>query len=72
MKLIIHLNNSAEDNLLDLGCKYTAVKDGDDDHLVVTLPLEDDDELLLESLNNDELVEFFGIDSENLIYTEVA
>jgi hypothetical protein len=72
MKLTIHLHNDAEDNLLDIGQPFTFCKDDDDGHIVTTIKFdEEDDEILMESLAPDELIEFFGIDSENLFYVEV-
>jgi hypothetical protein len=73
MKLTIHLHNFAEENLLDIGQSFKFCKDDDDGrHIVTTIKFDEpDDEILLESLSPDELVEFFGIDSENLIYVEV-
>lgn len=71
MKLVIHLHNDAEENLLDIGCPFTAVKDDEDGHLVATFTFDEDEDALIESTTTDELIEFFGIDSENLIYTEI-
>lgn len=48
---------------LDLEYNY------EEDYCVLTLEV---DETLLESLSGEELVEFIGIDGENLVYIEVA
>jgi len=48
---------------LDLEYNY------EEDYCVLTLEV---DETLLESLNGEELVEFIGIDGENLVYIEVV
>lgn len=72
MKLTFHLNNEAEDNLLDIGQDFTFVKDDEDGHIVTVFDVEDDDEVLLESLSNEDLCEFLGIDSEYFIYMEVG
>jgi len=48
---------------LDLEYNY------EEDYCVLTLEV---DEALLESLNGEELVEFIGIDGENLVYIEVV
>jgi hypothetical protein len=72
MKLTIHLHNDAEDNLLDIGQSFSFIKDDDDGHIETVFELEDEEgDVLLESMTPDELVEFFGIDSENLIYVEI-
>lgn len=66
MRLTLHLNLEAEEDLLDIGQLYTK-----DEHIITTFDLEEDDEVLIESLSTEELVEFLGIDSENVIYLDI-
>ena len=63
------LDSEAQENLLDLGLVST---EGPDGTLLVTVQLEENEEVLLESLSPAELAEFFGIDSELLIHLEVG
>jgi hypothetical protein len=70
MKLIIHVDKEYEENLLDADLAYTQ-SELDPNAFVVSIPLEADDDVLIESLQCDELVEFFGISSEGVVYTEV-
>lgn len=61
-----YLDAEVDAELLDeLDLEYTY----EEDYCVLTLEV---DEALLESLNGEELVEFIGIDGENLVYIEVA
>jgi len=72
MKLTLTLNNEAKEDLLDIGQPFSFIKDDDDGHIVTTVELDDEEgDVLLESMTPDELVEFFGIDSEHLIYVEI-
>ena len=71
MRMTIHLNNEAKYSLIEGGFNFSEVNDKEDGHLVVTLRLEDDDELLIDSLAHDELLEFFGIEPEFVIFVEV-
>ena len=61
-----YLDAEVDAELLDeLDLEYTY----EEDYCVLTLEV---DETLLESLNGEELVEFIGIDGENLVYIEVV
>lgn len=70
MNMIIHVDKEYEDELLDLGLPYSQ-SSFDCNAFTVTIPLESDDETLIESLHQDELVEFFGLSSEGVVYTEI-
>jgi len=70
MNMIIHVDKEYEDELLDLGLPYSQ-STFDCNAFIVTIPLESDDETLVESLHQDELVEFFGLSSEGVVYTEI-
>ena len=70
MKLIIHVDKEYEEDLIDADLAYSQ-SDYDSNAFVVRIPLEEDDDVLVESLHQDELVEFFGISSEGVVYTEV-
>jgi hypothetical protein len=70
MKLIIHVDKEYEEDLLDADLAYTQ-SELDPNAFVVSIPLEADDDVLIESFQCDELVEFFGISSEGVVYTEV-
>lgn len=71
MNLIIHVDKEYEEDLLDADLAYSQ-SEYDANAFVVRIPLEDDDDdVLVESLQQDELVEFFGISSEGVVYTEV-
>lgn len=63
MSIVFFLNSEAEENLLDLGIPFDEIGTG----IVAEVTLEDDDDVLIESLSPDELAEFFGIDSENVV-----
>lgn len=70
MKLIIHVDKEYEEDLLDADLAYTQ-SELDPSAFVVSIRLEAHDDVLIESLQCDELVEFFGISSEGVVYTEV-
>ncbi len=70
MKLIIHVDKEYEEDLLYADLAYSQ-SEFDPNAFVVSIPLESDDDVLIESLQCDELVEFFGISSEGVVYTEV-
>jgi len=70
MNMIIHVDKEYEDELLDLGLPYSK-SSFDCNAFTVNIPLESDDETLIDSLHHDELVEFFGLSSEGVVYTEI-
>lgn len=63
------LDSEAQENLLDLGIDWD---DGPDGTIVTRHHLEENEEVLVESLSPAELAEFFGVDSEFLIALNVV
>lgn len=66
LTVIFHLN--VETDLEEFLEEYPQQVRQDDDCLIVSVPC---DEVLLESLAPDELAEFYGLDSEGLVYLSV-
>lgn len=71
MQVSFTLNKDAWYNLVNLGLDYAKIGSNIDSDIVTVIELEDEDDVLLESLGPDELAEFFGIDSEFLIAVNV-
>lgn len=65
--VVFHVDSEYVGEMEDLDYKVTASQD-DPNAVAVIVP--EVDETLIESLQDDELAEFFGIPSEGLIYTD--
>lgn len=65
--VVFHVDSEYVGEMEDLEYKVTASQD-DPNAVAVIVP--EVDETLIESLQDDELAEFFGIPSEGLIYTD--
>jgi len=71
MKLSFHIDKEYEEDLLDLGVLYKQ-SPLETNAFVCSFDLDDDDgDVLINSLRQDELAEFFGLESEGCIYMEV-
>jgi predicted ATP-grasp superfamily ATP-dependent carboligase len=67
LTVIFHVDSAYVEDLEDLDFKVTASQE---DPGAVAVIVAGVDEVLIESLQDDELAEFFGIPSEGLIYTD--
>jgi len=65
--VIFHVDSVYVEDMEDLDFKITSSQE---DSGAVAVIVPEVDEVLIESLQDDELAEFFGIPSEGLMYTE--